>query len=306
MGSGPIVSIVLPTYNGGQGLDEAVGSCIAQTLREWELIIVDDASTDDTAVRIGRHVAEDARIRAVRHSMNKKLPAALNTGFAEAKGQFLTWTSDDNLYRPTALAEMLTFLQSNPDLDLVYADCTLIDEQGLPIRSFPAAPPDELVLGNSVGPCFLYRRRVYEVLGGYAEDLFLAEDYDYWLRASVSFRLAQLHKDLYCYRLHDSSLTETQAEGVRLATVRVLRRNLPAMRWMSSELRSRAWSNLSQLESADWTKKLSQPERRRMWAWWTLKAKDVSSARKHAFKALRLAPLSLESWRVLACAIRGH
>src|SRR5690606_22425727 len=117
MNESPFVSIVLPTYNGARYLAQSIESCINQTYTQWELIIVDDASTDDTPAIISHYVQLDSRIRTVRHSTNRKLPAALNTGFDMARGEYFTWTSDDNYYRPEALGVMVAFLESRADVD---------------------------------------------------------------------------------------------------------------------------------------------------------------------------------------------
>jgi glycosyltransferase involved in cell wall biosynthesis len=240
-----LVSIILPTYNGSQYLDGAIQSCVEQSYVDWELIIVDDASTDDTPDRIRRWIDEDDRIHFVRHPTNLKLPASLNTGFSLAKGDYLTWTSDDNLYRPIALEHMVAYLESNPGVDVVYTDYTFIDEAGNPIREVNVLPPKELVAqGNCIGPSFLYRKAVQEKLGGYAEDLFLAEDYDFWLRASIWFQLEPLHIDCYLYRKHGSSLTALQKGGVELATDRTLLRVLPQLGWVSDKIRGRTYLDI--------------------------------------------------------------
>ena len=241
----PLVSIVLPTYNGSAYLDQAVQSCLAQTYPHWELIIVDDASTDDTPQQVAAYQARDRRIRPVRHQTNRKLPGALNTGFALARGSYLAWLSDDNCYRPEALGEMVHFLERNSAIGLVYTDYTEIDEQGRPCRRRTARQPEELAFFNSVGPSFLYRRAVQTEVGEYAEDLFLAEDYDFWLRVSTAFRLAPLHKDLYLYRRHSRSLTHVEAERIRLAADRALSRALPQMTWLAETTRAQAYWRLA-------------------------------------------------------------
>lgn len=246
----PLVSIVLPTYNGTRYLDQAVRSCLDQTYTNWELIIVDDASTDDTPVRVAQYAATESRIRSVRHETNRKLPAALNTGFSLAKGEYLTWTSDDNCYRANALAEMVSFLISRPEVDVVYTDYTVIDEAGNPIKSVVVAPVEELVNRNCIGPCFLYRRTVQETLGSYAEDLYLAEDYDFWLRASALFQLQPLHKDLYLYRIHSSSLTSLQGRQAYLAACESLKRNLPRLRWVSRTTQAACYLRIAVAEQS--------------------------------------------------------
>jgi glycosyltransferase involved in cell wall biosynthesis len=237
----PLVSIVLPTYNGARYLEESVQSCLEQSYTNWELIIVDDASKDATPLLIARLTGIDARIRTIRHEVNRKLPGALNTGFAAAQGTYFTWTSDDNRYRPQALATMVDFLESHPDTGLVYTDFSEMDDQGSLLQQVVVPPPEALLDGNRIGGSFLYRRTLADQVGRYAEDLFLAEDYDYWLRASALSRLEPLHVDCYLYRLHTASLTSSQAERVQTATALTLLRNLPAMTWASDAARAKAY-----------------------------------------------------------------
>jgi glycosyltransferase involved in cell wall biosynthesis len=250
--SQPLVSIVLPTHNGERYLKEAIDSCLKQTYACLELIIVDDASTDGTPAIISSYTARDDRVRYVRHQTNRKLPAALNTGFAEAKGDYLTWTSDDNLYLPDALAEMVQELESKPDVDIIYSNYTEIDSAGLAIQAVKVSSPSNLAFLNCLGGgCFLYRRTVQESLRGYAEDLYLVEDYDFWLRASCAgFRFKTLPKDLYRYRRHETSLTSLHAAEIKLAFERALARSLPHMGQVSSFSRACAYVNLAQFAHA--------------------------------------------------------
>lgn len=241
MNQTPLVSIVLPTYNGAKYLEQSIRSCLNQTCRNWELIIVDDASTDGTAEKLAELSRSDSRIQVIRHATNQKLPAALNTGFAQVRGTYLTWTSDDNLFRPQALAEMVAFLETNPRIGLVYTDYSLINESGEETQQRRVAESDQLYATNTVGPSFMYRRKVMEEVGEYARDLFLAEDYDYWLRVSARFQLAALHQDLYRYRLHPQSLTSSRRDRIHHAEAAALFRNLPRLDWVSDELKAEAF-----------------------------------------------------------------
>jgi glycosyltransferase involved in cell wall biosynthesis len=244
----PLISIVLPTFNGSRFLRQAIDSCLTQTHSNWELIVVDDASTDETPQIIADYISRDSRIRAVRNPTNRRLPASLNIGFSRARGGLLTWTSDDNAYRPEALSEMLAFLKANPSVAVVYAGYSLIDDSGAPLASSEltshAGPPHELAYRNCVGACFLYRQAVHEQLSGYAEDLFLVEDYDFWLRASTQFRLAWLEKDLYLYRWHEQSLTSTRPQRIREAREKCLARNLPRMKWVRGDVRAKTYQGM--------------------------------------------------------------
>jgi glycosyltransferase involved in cell wall biosynthesis len=241
----PCVSIVLPTYNGSRWLAESIESCLRQTYPNWELILVDDASTDSTPEIIARYAEQDARIRTVRNPANRRLPGSLNAGFALARGKLLTWTSDDNEYRPNALAVMAAYLEEHPEADIVYSDFSMVDEEGRVLERWEARPKEVLVGFWGCGACFLYRRAVMERVGDYAEDLFLAEDYDFWLRASISCSLHPLNEDLYLYRYHGASLTETYAGRVRQVAEQTLERNLPKLSWLTTVLRAEAHVNLA-------------------------------------------------------------
>jgi glycosyltransferase involved in cell wall biosynthesis len=241
----PLVSIVLPTYNGSRYLDDSLRSCLAQTHTNWELIIVDDCSTDDTPLRIAKYVSADSRIQSVRHETNRKLPAALNTGFRIARGDFLTWTSDDNYYHHEALQSMLSFLENHPEAGMVYSDWTMIDENDGSAKPMVVGDPNDLIIENRIGPCFLYRRQVKEIIGNYADDLFLAEDYDYWLRVSRYFRLLPLHRNLYYYRCHRMSLKSQHQDRIARIADAVSIRNLPSLKWVSSSRKSEAFLELA-------------------------------------------------------------
>jgi glycosyltransferase involved in cell wall biosynthesis len=242
----PKVSIVLPTYNGARHLHEAIASCVAQTYSNWELIIVDDASTDETPSIAAAYATTDDRITLVRNAANKRLPASLNVGFALASGDFLTWTSDDNLFRPNAIAEMVEGIRTS-NADVLYADYAVIDEHGAEVTptSSQTAPIEQILDSNVVGPCFLYIRDVHLELRGYAEDLYLAEDYDFWLRASCKFRFKWLRQNLYLYRVHPNSLTATRAAEIRYAAERCLGRNLCRMTWLPAEPRRATYRELT-------------------------------------------------------------
>ena len=270
----PLISVVLPTYNGSRYLEQSVESVLAQTHAKFELIIVDDASRDSTPEIIANLVRRDGRIIAIRHDENSKLPGALNSGFQIARGAFLTWTSDDNMYRPDAFAEMLTELQQDATTDLVYADFSAIAENGDIVRRH-VRPPEKLVVTNAVGPCFLYRRAVYDTIGSYDTSLFLAEDYDYWIRAAGTFRLRPLHKDLYLYRLHAGSLTAQRRETIREAHEQVLLRHLPGMGWAGRKERANGYLFLADL---------------------AINRHEFASALGRALAAARLAPGPTRRW----------
>ena len=208
--SSPLVSIILPTYNGSRYLDASIGSCLNQSYGNLELIIVDDCSTDATPEIIREREAKDARIKVITHERNRKLPGALNSGFSQARGEYLSWTSDDNLYHPEAIERMVGALRDRPDVSVVYAGYAVIGDSGQVLNTEPARKPSSLVLGNVVGACFVYRKEVQDTVGPYDETIFLAEDYDFWLRAAQRFQFVALSTELYFYRQHQQSLSASR------------------------------------------------------------------------------------------------
>ena len=201
----PLVSIVLPTYNGERFLQESIDSCLNQTLRDFELILVDDGSQNAETLRILASQT-DPRVIVDHQKTNLGLPRALNAGFRIARGRYLTWTSDDNHYRPEAIETMVTFLERG-ETDFVYARATAIDDEGRIIGEIVPRAPENLVLDNCIGPCFLYTREVMEKTGPYDPSMILTEDYDYWIRVFKRFRMMRIDHDLYLYRHHSTTLT---------------------------------------------------------------------------------------------------
>lgn len=235
----PMVSIVLPTFNGDRYLSAAIESCIMQTFHDWEMLVVDDGSTDRSGEIAARWAASDPRISVVRHSRNRGLPVALNTGFAMAKAPYLTWTSDDNRYAPSAIMEMTRELNDDSAVDIVYTDYYVIDAEGNVIFLNSVSEYTRLVTGNCIGPCFLYRRAVQEHLRMYRVDAFLAEDLDFWLRASMHFRFKRLQQPLMYYRLHPGSLTSRRKEEILAVTERTIMELLPELPWATRQMKAR-------------------------------------------------------------------
>ena len=209
-----LVSIVLPVYNGEKFLAQSIESVLKQTYQTIEFIIVNDCSTDSTEDIILRYAAKDSRIRYIKNGINSKLPASLNNGFAQAMGEYYTWTSDDNMYHPDAIEKMVAYLEGHPNIALVSYDYNVIDEDGKYLGTTVVGRGD-LILGNNVGACFLYRASVTEEIGNYRTDLFLVEDYDYWLRVSRRYPIEYCHEVLYEYRRHSNSLTDSRSKEVR-------------------------------------------------------------------------------------------
>lgn len=224
-----LVSIVLPVYNGEKYLSESIDSVIAQTYQNWELIIIDDCSSDSSPEIAKSYVSKDSRIQYYRNEQNLKLPRSLNRGFSLAKGDYLTWTSDDNKYLPVAIEKMIDTLEQEKT-EFVFATCDVINAEGEIVEVW-AAPKDyqkAIIGGNYVGACFLYTRNVYETIGEYNPNRFLVEDYDYWLRVFARYPVSNIPEVLYQYRWHDGTLTSTEKKDkINRSCEKVILEHLP-------------------------------------------------------------------------------
>jgi glycosyltransferase involved in cell wall biosynthesis len=203
----PQISIILPVYNGDRYLKESIESVLAQTFQDFELIIIDDCSTDNSEKIARDYVLKDNRVFYYGNDTNLKLPKSLNVGFSKARGQYWTWTSCDNVYLPDALEKLNKTLDAHDEVGLVYTSMGIIDECGKKKEIIHAGPADHLIFRNVVGACFLYRRSIAEKVGGYSHDLFLCEDYEYWLRIASHSKIHPIMKCLYEYRRHSQSLS---------------------------------------------------------------------------------------------------
>ena len=220
-----LVSIVLPTYNGEKFIQESIDSILNQSYTNWELIIVDDCSTDNTPGIIKKYTDKDTRIRIITNDENKKLPSSLNIGFEHAKGDYLTWTSDDNIYKKDALNYMVNFLDNHPETDLISCNFDFVNEDGSHKIEFTNLVknrcPLQLAIQCNVGACFMYRKEIAQKTGSYNTEMFCAEDYDYWCRIALLGKISYSEKNLYKYRLQQQSLTSTKQTTVKEKTLAV-------------------------------------------------------------------------------------
>jgi glycosyltransferase involved in cell wall biosynthesis len=218
------VSVVLPVYNQANLIQESIDSVLNQSYKNFELIIINDGSTDGVEDVLVKYL-DRPNIR-IYTQINQKLPKALSNGFDFAVGEYWTWTSADNIMMPNMLELMVKKLKSDDGLCMVYADYLAIDDRGAsladtswrahnrPVSSSPEIrlPRDTKFLNkikdNFVGPCFMYRGWIGKLFGDY-DTMLGVEDYDYWMRINNFFRIEHIGVDdlLYKYRVHDNTLS---------------------------------------------------------------------------------------------------
>jgi glycosyltransferase involved in cell wall biosynthesis len=227
----PLVSVALPVRNGGADLPKAIDTILAQTLADFELIVINDGSTDDTAAVLDRQ--RDQRLRVV-HQDNAGLAASLNRAIALARGRYVARQDHDDWARPTRLEQQVAFLNANPDYALVgtRAEIWVGDRPTARFHDHPvddAALRFELLFDNPfVHSSIMMRKSALDEVGGYATDPTRQppEDYELWSRLMRRHRVANLPERLTVYREVPGSLCRTGQEGFVDKLVRISAENL--------------------------------------------------------------------------------
>ena len=205
----------MPAYNVAEFLETAVSSVLAQTFTDFEIVVVDDGSTDDTPA-IARQLQQRSpeRVRVI-HQENRGLAGARNSALAAARGRFFALLDSDDVWEPAFLATQLAILDSRPDVDIVTGNARFLGgpDHGRPARPHPDPRPEPTlatILADEAAVFIMsvFRRRVYEGIGAFNEQLRTNEDYEYWLRAAHSqFRFLRNSTPLGWYRVRGDSLS---------------------------------------------------------------------------------------------------
>jgi glycosyltransferase involved in cell wall biosynthesis len=218
----PLVSIVVPVYNGERFLRASLDSILAQSYRRTEVIVVDDASTDGAPSIIATYAAADPRVRVHRQPENCGIFANINTGIGFARGELIAIHHSDDLYHPEMLGREVDFLRATPEVGAVFCLDAFIDEDGreygrveLPVGIRGGEPLDFAAVLNGIlryqnvfirGGSSLIRKAVYDEVGVFDPRYDLRADLDMWLRIAQRHPIAVIDEHLVWYRYgHDNS-----------------------------------------------------------------------------------------------------
>lgn len=209
----PLVTVVVPCFNHGRFLHEALASVRAQTWTTWEAVVVDDGSTDDTPEIIDRLLAElrDPRIRVVRQD-NRGLPSARNAGVAAARGEWFVPLDADDRLRPRMIEVCIAPLLRDPRLGFAYGHLQLFGEEDRVVR-YPPYNMHRLLDENQVTVCAVVRKAAWAAAGGYEPAMVHgAEDWEFWVScAERGFHGVRVDEVVFGYRRQAGSMwTETQ------------------------------------------------------------------------------------------------
>lgn len=231
MARDPVVSVVIPAYDGERFVGDAIESALGQTMADIEVIVVDDGSPDGTAGLLDRYAARDERVVAVSQE-NRGVSAARNRGIGMARGVYVAMLDQDDVFPPERLELQCAFLQRNPSVGAVGGAVTFVDEGGRPfvqavrypltdaeIRAALEGPADVLQTTPFIHSAVLVRKGVFQAVAGYRSAFEPAEDLDLWVRISERFALANLRQTTVHYRVHAAQVSLHRLEQQALSTV---------------------------------------------------------------------------------------
>lgn len=188
----PLVSIITPSFNKGQYIEETIQSIRNQGYTNTEHIIIDGGSTDETLAILKKYNGQVSWISEPDRGQSD----AINKGWKIARGEIIAYLNADDTYTSDAVGIAVTYLNEHPDIGVVYGDGILTDETGKVLCPYRAGEFSirELIYcrDNILQPAVFLRKVVYDRIGGIDEDLHLAMDLDYWIRAGLQFRIAYI------------------------------------------------------------------------------------------------------------------
>lgn len=298
----PTVSVVMASYNFGPFIGSALESVRTQTIEDFECIVIDDGSTDDSLKVIGRYLDDDRfHLLRQRHGGQAK---AKNRGLEAANGQFVAFLDADDYWLPHKLERQLQRF-SDPAIGVVFTRRKLIDADGQPMpiadRPQPArASLNALFRQNFI--CFssaMLRRQVVEHVGLFDERLDLGIDYDYWLRVARHYRFDYVDESLAAYRVGHANLSRRQLE--RLHTARMIMKRFRRHYGGDERLDPRAVAH-AEAETLHHLSVISRGFSRKDAIGWSLRALLVNPTYTLAWRGLvsALAPTVVRRcWRML-------
>jgi len=295
----PSVSVLMPVRNGSAFLAAAVESILAQSFTDFELLILDDGSTDGSLAMLQAYARRDARICLISRE-NKGLTATLNELIANARGEYMARMDADDIALPDRLARQLEFLRVNPAVLCVGGAFALIDQAGRYLTTLH--PPtsneeiqDQLVRGHCAlaHPAVMARLQPIRELGGYQRDF--AEDLDLWLRLGEQGQLANLAEEVLHYRLHPASISERaghrQRDAGRLACEAA---------WQRRGIRDGVYEAGSPWRPGSGA---SRYDFMLQYGWWAWNSRERTTAQIYGLKAVRTRPLGPKGWTLLLVSL---
>ncbi|PSN20052.1 glycosyl transferase family A [filamentous cyanobacterium CCP5] len=241
----PKVSVVIPAYNATAYLPQTVDSILQQTFTDYEVLIVDDGSSDNPVELVAQIV--DSRVHII-SQRNQGAGAARNTGIKNARGSYVAFLDADDFWETTKLAKQVEWLDMNPEVGLVHTWVTLANPDGsLSDRTIRTDGEgyiwDQVVVYNPLkcGSTAMVRRRCFEELGYFDQSLKYSEDWDMWIRIARKYAFSVIAEPLTYYRIHPSNKSKNY-EGQLQCFCQIIDKAFESPPEQYSHLKSRSYA----------------------------------------------------------------
>lgn len=296
----PAASVILCVYNGERYLRLAIDSILNQTFSDFELIIINDGSTDASGEIISKYTETDQRCTSVT-TTNRGVVASRNLALDMAKSDIVFIMDADDYCSPDRLSKQMEYLTSHTDCVGLGSAAMLIDPDGRELIRMDVPLTHEAIdqahmsgLGGAImNPSAVVRKSAALKVGGYREECQHAEDIDLWLRLAEVGKLANLSEILLSYRQHLGSIgyakRREQLEGANRAVAYA-----HARRGLASQPKQPMGTTAAVSEIYA------------KWSWWALMGGNLKTGRIHGWNAFKSNPLNLTNFRLFYCLIRGY
>lgn len=211
------VSVILPTYNRAHCISRAVESVLHQTYSAWELLVVDDGSTDNTEEIIAAYAASDDRVRYCRQAGNRGVSAARNEGIRQARYAYIAFQDSDDVWRADKLEKQMGVFEESPEAGLVYCAMQGVRQDGSAVRIPDVYIDRQLLYGNMYGlllqgnvidaPTAVVRRSCLDKCGGFDEELSCLEDWELFLRIAEVYEIGYVDEALVDSDVHNEGVS---------------------------------------------------------------------------------------------------
>lgn len=296
----PLISVLMPVHNTEPFIAQAIESILNQSFSNFELIIVDDGSSDNSLAIANTYKDSDRRVKVYSQD-NQGISKTRNYLLSLAKSEYLAWMDSDDVSRSLRLEKQYDCFQKDTNLVAIGSRALMIDEQNLPIcvwetplqhkeidRWHIEGKGGAVIFGSA-----MMRTNVVKDLGGFDVDLIGAEDLSLFLQLAELGKLKNLDDVLYQYRQHIESISHKRKDKILIDKKAVIdkaymRRGLKEKPLIINSVPSKMIDTYIK------------------WGWWALQAKNISTSRKYARKALLKDPFNLDVWKLFVCSVRGY
>lgn len=309
----PLVSVLMPVYNTGIYLRHAIETILHQSYEEWELLILNDASTDNSA-EICESYTSDQRISFTSNESNQGYLNSINKLFKLAKGDLITFMDSDDLCTPDRLEKQVSFLKNHVEVGVVGTNFQIVDKKGIFIRACTKPDTSDAIDQKKrdenpfCGATMMIRRTVFESVGGYR--LFFSgksnEDYDWALRLLDVTRGANIQEELYQYRMLPISDSRNFRNTSKLLSAQIVQ-ELARQRFENGQdwIDQGNEAALKTYEDTLLEPYVKDPSRSyREWASKLMYNKNFGQAIRSAFEAVKVRPFMLVNWRTWLYCVR--